>query len=331
MRDLMEQLGLTHLPEYLKLTELPNGLVATVDLGEDTDEAKRRLEELISLEANSLYEVNADGPLDLQWERLSDPVARLLLVKGVRQIKVPDPRVDGVRGRLTGFILSTLRNLEGTDPLTLFGTPVRLRDVINTGPLTSRVVSLTKPASDELSDAARVLTGLNRHFEVPPALRAAVVKAYRSLRKRAGKIKKLRKKTRRKEEDERNASLAPESQNEEPEDSSSEMDDSDIEVQTDEEENEIMSIENEQDEDQVDSGVKSKYDSLPEDVSPRANAKCYVCNRRGNRTVQHKTPALLQYPRMCTGCAEFNWARRNARTNLTGYIAIVTGGRIKIG
>jgi NAD(P)-dependent dehydrogenase (short-subunit alcohol dehydrogenase family) len=51
---------------------------------------------------------------------------------------------------------------------------------------------------------------------------------------------------------------------------------------------------------------------------------CYVCKRR-----YHEVDAF--YHQLCPGCAARNRARRQARTDLTGRRALLTGGRAKIG
>ncbi|HEX2071546.1 MAG TPA: SDR family NAD(P)-dependent oxidoreductase [Thermoleophilaceae bacterium] len=51
---------------------------------------------------------------------------------------------------------------------------------------------------------------------------------------------------------------------------------------------------------------------------------CYVCKER-----YHDVDAF--YHQLCTTCAAFNHERRDARTDLTGRRALLTGGRAKIG
>ncbi len=52
--------------------------------------------------------------------------------------------------------------------------------------------------------------------------------------------------------------------------------------------------------------------------------RCYVCKG----FFEHLHPF---YHLLCSRCAEFNWKRRHQRADLTGRMALVTGGRIKIG
>lgn len=54
------------------------------------------------------------------------------------------------------------------------------------------------------------------------------------------------------------------------------------------------------------------------------NRDCYCCSRR-YRDVH------FFYANLCPECATLNWSQRSARVNLEGRIAVVTGGRIKIG
>ena len=51
---------------------------------------------------------------------------------------------------------------------------------------------------------------------------------------------------------------------------------------------------------------------------------CYICK-------QHYTQVDAFYHQLCPECAEFNHAKREARTDLTGKRALLTGGRAKIG
>ncbi|MCU1546159.1 MAG: short-chain dehydrogenase, partial [Homoserinimonas sp.] len=51
---------------------------------------------------------------------------------------------------------------------------------------------------------------------------------------------------------------------------------------------------------------------------------CYICK-------QHYTQVDAFYHQLCPGCAAENHAKRDARTDLTGKRALLTGGRAKIG
>jgi NAD(P)-dependent dehydrogenase (short-subunit alcohol dehydrogenase family) len=51
---------------------------------------------------------------------------------------------------------------------------------------------------------------------------------------------------------------------------------------------------------------------------------CYICK-------QHYTQVDAFYHQLCPECAVFNHAKRDARTDLTGRRALLTGGRAKIG
>jgi len=51
---------------------------------------------------------------------------------------------------------------------------------------------------------------------------------------------------------------------------------------------------------------------------------CYVCKQKYSM-IHHF------YDQMCTECAEFNFAKRTELADLTGRVALVTGGRVKIG
>src|SRR5688572_23408795 len=51
---------------------------------------------------------------------------------------------------------------------------------------------------------------------------------------------------------------------------------------------------------------------------------CYVCKER-YATIHHF------YDQLCPACADFNFAKRTERADLRGRVALVTGGRVKIG
>ncbi|HVK87054.1 MAG TPA: SDR family NAD(P)-dependent oxidoreductase [Kofleriaceae bacterium] len=51
---------------------------------------------------------------------------------------------------------------------------------------------------------------------------------------------------------------------------------------------------------------------------------CYVC-----KTEFHELHHF--YDQMCAPCAELNWRKRNQTADLSGRVALVTGGRVKIG
>ena len=51
---------------------------------------------------------------------------------------------------------------------------------------------------------------------------------------------------------------------------------------------------------------------------------CYVCKR-------HFAHVHHFYDQLCPACAELNWAKRTQTTDLRGRVAVLTGGRVKIG
>src|SRR5215210_3202593 len=62
-------------------------------------------------------------------------------------------------------------------------------------------------------------------------------------------------------------------------------------------------------------------DECREPIEPQ---HCYVCKEKF--TVLHHF-----YDQMCTECAQFNYAKRGELADLTGRVALLTGGRVKIG
>jgi len=59
---------------------------------------------------------------------------------------------------------------------------------------------------------------------------------------------------------------------------------------------------------------------------PVIRRDCYVCKK-----IMQSDEAHLFYNSMCEDCGDFNYEMRTKKRDLTGYTAIVTGGRIKIG
>ena len=68
-------------------------------------------------------------------------------------------------------------------------------------------------------------------------------------------------------------------------------------------------------------------DDLHRDTGTRETIEpqhCYVCKERFV-TVHHF------YDQLCPACAEFNFGKRSERADLSGRVALLTGGRVKIG
>lgn len=68
-------------------------------------------------------------------------------------------------------------------------------------------------------------------------------------------------------------------------------------------------------------------DARPEDPTPReviAPRNCYTCK-------QDYTQIHAFYDQLCPRCADFNFHKRNELADLSGRVALLTGGRVKIG
>jgi NAD(P)-dependent dehydrogenase (short-subunit alcohol dehydrogenase family) len=65
-------------------------------------------------------------------------------------------------------------------------------------------------------------------------------------------------------------------------------------------------------------------DDDPEFREPRIEQHCYVCKREFDQ-LHHF------YDQLCPDCAEFNYAKRSETADLSGRVALLTGGRVKIG
>ena len=62
----------------------------------------------------------------------------------------------------------------------------------------------------------------------------------------------------------------------------------------------------------------------PKDTEDPEAHHCYVCK-------QHYSVIHHFYDQMCPACAEFNFNKRSELADLTGRVALLTGGRVKIG
>jgi hypothetical protein len=65
-------------------------------------------------------------------------------------------------------------------------------------------------------------------------------------------------------------------------------------------------------------------DGIPEQREAIEPQHCYVCKRKYS-CIHHF------YDQLCPECAEFNFAKRGESADLTGRVALLTGGRVKIG
>jgi NAD(P)-dependent dehydrogenase (short-subunit alcohol dehydrogenase family) len=76
---------------------------------------------------------------------------------------------------------------------------------------------------------------------------------------------------------------------------------------------------------EVGPAVDAPVDAAPSDDAPRTEPQhCYVCK-------EHFTELHHFYDQMCPACAEFNFRKRSELTDLSGRVALLTGGRVKIG
>ncbi len=71
---------------------------------------------------------------------------------------------------------------------------------------------------------------------------------------------------------------------------------------------------------------KELHESRPEEDTTELpeSQHCYVCKK-------HYTTLHHFYDQMCPACGDFNFAKRTEMANLNGRVALLTGGRVKIG
>jgi hypothetical protein len=63
---------------------------------------------------------------------------------------------------------------------------------------------------------------------------------------------------------------------------------------------------------------------IPTSERPSNRSTCYACKQ--DFTVIHHF-----YDQLCPACAELNFAKRSELADLRGRVALLTGGRVKIG
>ncbi len=75
---------------------------------------------------------------------------------------------------------------------------------------------------------------------------------------------------------------------------------------------------------QNESGTHAQAEPAPAPRDSLEQTHCYVCKR---------THSLIHhfYDQMCPECGDFNYAKRTELADLTGRVALLTGGRVKIG
>lgn len=323
------------LPEYLDISELPNagGIKIRLDLGLVTEEGKRRLEEIAALKTKQscipLMEI--DGPRHLLWEEFTQTIARLLLKRNVHKIAVPPKQVDKIQGRLSGLVMGTVRSSLTGAALAMAGMDVNLRDVISASVLTSRIIQLC-PESEEVINLKVSVRKMKEEKFVPKPLRAMLCGLVKVIRKneRSERVKAQRRK--RKEGDsnrlsDRNSVISCSSLSDysisDTESTGFDLDDRNLDMEEGPSDNDDIC----RDQVPLQPGP-SKYVTEPK--YEICSDKCYICKKR-SQPPKHPTQATKHYDRLCPGCAEINWSKRHSGTNLDGYIALVTGGRIKIG
>ncbi len=71
-------------------------------------------------------------------------------------------------------------------------------------------------------------------------------------------------------------------------------------------------------------GFDDRGAERPEDVAAADAQNCYVC-KQDYATIHHF------YDQLCAGCADLNYRKRTELADLRGRVALLTGGRVKIG
>ena len=323
-----------NLPEYLEVRGCEGeGLTVRVDLGTAPAEAGARLEEARRLvgarDRVSLLEL--DGPCSLDWGHYIRELADLLLAKQVEYIAIPERKVAGVKGQLGVYVMEKLQDHLTTAPLTFIPATTPLRDVINVSPVTSRVLGLTEWAQEEDSTLKSINQSFISYQEnklVPVALRRHICNLYKLVKKNNRADKKRLQAL-------KNSSKESASANND--DCSSGTDDTNDEEDYLSDNTPNCSKEEKHKESTENTLTIMKKEPTPSDSKynikvkpPLIKKKCYVCRTR-NPVPAELTEAIKQYPRLCQTCADLNWEMRHRRVDLTGYYALVTGGRVKIG
>ena len=336
------------LPGYLDVKIIKDEVTLLLDLGIDQPEAIRRLEEVnaMNYEKLTIARLEIDGPKHLQWGPFTNTILRLLVGKQIPAVGVPELQVDGTRARITQMVLFCLRFEHRADHIKVRGEKMPLRSVVDTDIITSRIIPLAySPADEEVKKIQKILTTYLNDKHIPKPLRSLLGKAHTMGK---NNYKKERRTRRKRQESQCLPSTSTSSSNVAVDDDNVSV--SSVDSYLSDASDDPSDLDMSEDPPEIpDSFLKSlgakgkknpmkgNGDAKPgsskyqqERASKFFSDKCYVCTRRW-RPPRHPTDAIKHYPSLCPACAEVNWAKRTHSVDLTGYVAVVTGGRIKIG
>ncbi len=275
----------------------PNGQTprAEIQPGLSTDQV---LESLMTLTSSTedIAEVDLTqvGP-HLDWDRLAGTVLGLLQKESLDKLTTTDDVVRLLSGKCQGIVLKSIKNKYGED-IDVAGTKIKFRDVVDISSITNKIQGSTKVESKKLAGTIDLLHNIESIDVLPPRLIIGIAKAHKYIRKKLKINKKHIKNI-------RTQSVAAHFQK--------------CKKDTREPTSHYKPVE---DSDSCDEVIM---------VSSK-NRKCYIC-RKIFCMPEIPNPATLQYPRLCPLCAQFNLLKRIQKVDLTERIAVVTGGRIKIG
>ena len=243
------------------------------------------------------------------------------------QITVRDENVCAIKGKCHEFLAKILCEALG-EKLNVCDICINTKYVLNTDRYVNKIVGSNESyVSPELNETIKVLKALKTYPHLPPLLLEAFTKATKYLRgrKRARLFRRDAK-----------------------------VDVSDVaptQSTTNPDHNAVKRLKHRK----YDASFVQTYLKKPTDTFPACDIRskkdksttktstesgeitfkrCYTndCKVILSKTkAQDASSASLQYPKMCIQCAEFNFQKRHQRSDLSGRIAVVTGGRIKIG
>ena len=294
---------------------------------------KSLLEELrVVSEKDELSMLNLPLPSDADdiLDKIACIVAKIVLRKACKNVKVPDCHLLKIRGKVQGFLFQDVKKILGDSVCVETGrSTLQTRDVISFTKFTSKITS--EGVTPEFDDIIEKLNSLNNWESVPKVLLVAVINAYKKVRKTrltSDEVFSMSEET--KWERKSASSVHIRDSSSKKENKPAPRDEAGLFVKEGtgvEQKSGCSSASQEK-------GRKQYFGDRNSDRKRQRKGKiCYVCKNRYN--FPKKAEKFMEfwrfYPRMCKTCAELNFLKRHQRVDLTGKYAVVTGGRIKIG
>lgn len=236
----------------------------------------------------------------VNWDKLTSHLVKLLLKKNIRVVYLSHFVFIVVKGKCHGWFLKELKQKLGDD-VSIGEHTLKLRDIIKSNVITDKLQILNQMSKTDIQVTIATLNNLHTRIdEVTPALALSVTKAYKTLRKHHRIL----------HDEKKHANIKTMKS------AKTNLDTSKIKANK----RKAPMINN-----------NAWPDAGKISCSLQRKKICHVCKEKFQLPLRNDNAATKRYTTMCVACAEFNLENRLLRTDLHGRIAVVTGGRIKIG